>query len=75
MNCPRNKAPDQSSEAATTAMMAVDEGDVLLAASSDGESDGFSDSGNAYHHARELFGWLTTRLLAKDSPVPQTENP
>ena len=56
-------------------MMAVDEGDVLLAASADEESDGFSDSGNAYHHARELFGWLTTRLLAKDSPVPQTEDP
>ena len=53
MNCPRNKAPDQSSEAATTAMMAVDEGDVLLAASSDGESDGISDSGIAYHLCRD----------------------
>ncbi|GFS38896.1 hypothetical protein Acr_00g0060030 [Actinidia rufa] len=38
-NCPRNKAQDQSSEAATTAMMAVDESDVLLAASADEESD------------------------------------
>ncbi|GFS34504.1 hypothetical protein Acr_00g0034260 [Actinidia rufa] len=28
-NCPRNKAQDQSSEAATTAMMAVDESDVF----------------------------------------------
>ncbi|GFS35352.1 acyl-CoA N-acyltransferases (NAT) superfamily protein [Actinidia rufa] len=28
-NCPRNKAQDQSSKAATTAMMAVDESDVL----------------------------------------------
>ena len=71
----KEQSTDQSSEAATTAMMAVDEGDFLLAASSDGESDGFSDSGNAYHHARDLFGWLTTRLLAKDSPVPQTGDP
>ncbi|GFZ06276.1 hypothetical protein Acr_18g0004460 [Actinidia rufa] len=53
-NCPRNKAQDQSSEAATTAMMAVDESDVLLAVS----------------HAKDLYGWLTTRLLTKDSPVP-----
>ncbi|GFS45458.1 hypothetical protein Acr_00g0096140 [Actinidia rufa] len=37
-NCPRNKAQDQSSEAATTAMMAVDESDVLLAASADEET-------------------------------------
>ncbi|GFZ09253.1 hypothetical protein Acr_20g0010610 [Actinidia rufa] len=37
-NCPRNKVQDQSSEAATTAMMAVDESDVLLAASADEET-------------------------------------
>ncbi|GFZ15874.1 hypothetical protein Acr_25g0002830 [Actinidia rufa] len=37
-NCPRNKAQDQSLEAATTAMMAV-ESDVLLAASADEESN------------------------------------
>ncbi|GFZ09876.1 hypothetical protein Acr_21g0004750 [Actinidia rufa] len=37
-NCPRNKAQDQSSEAATTAMMAVDESDVLLAASAEMKS-------------------------------------
>ncbi|GFY84191.1 hypothetical protein Acr_03g0009650 [Actinidia rufa] len=48
-NCPRNKAQDQSSEAATTAMMAVDESDVSLAASADEESDWISDSGIAYH--------------------------
>ncbi|GFY99130.1 hypothetical protein Acr_13g0005310 [Actinidia rufa] len=72
----------ESSEAATTAMMAVDESDVLLAASADEESDWISDSGIAYHLCRDkevfsihvacedLFGWLTTRLLAKDSPVP-----
>ncbi|GFZ21026.1 hypothetical protein Acr_29g0001880 [Actinidia rufa] len=52
-NCPRNKAPDQSSEAATTAMMAVDESDVLLAASADEESDWISDSGIAYHLCRD----------------------
>ncbi|GFS37041.1 cyclophilin 59 [Actinidia rufa] len=34
-NCPRNKAQDQSLEAATTTMMAVDESDVLLAISAD----------------------------------------
>ncbi|GFY85814.1 hypothetical protein Acr_04g0005520 [Actinidia rufa] len=42
-NCPRNKAQDQSSEAATTAMMA----------SADEESDWISDSGNAYHLCRD----------------------
>ncbi|GFS45536.1 hypothetical protein Acr_00g0096630 [Actinidia rufa] len=57
-NCPRNKAQDQSSEAATTAMMAVDESDVLLAASADEESDWISDSGIAAYHLcrdREVF--------------------
>ncbi|GFY90850.1 S-adenosyl-L-methionine-dependent methyltransferases superfamily protein [Actinidia rufa] len=52
-NCPRNKAQDQSSEAATTAMMAVDESDVLLAASTDEESDWIFDSGIAYHLCRD----------------------
>ncbi|GFS37774.1 hypothetical protein Acr_00g0053870 [Actinidia rufa] len=52
-NCPRNKAQDQSSEAATTAMMAVDESDVLLAASADEESDWIFDSGIAYHLCRD----------------------
>ncbi|GFS33624.1 hypothetical protein Acr_00g0029650 [Actinidia rufa] len=52
-NCPRNKAQDQSLEAATTAMMAVDESDVLLAASADKESNWISDSGNAYHLCRD----------------------
>ncbi|GFZ08254.1 myb-like transcription factor family protein [Actinidia rufa] len=42
-NCPRNKAQDQSSEATTTAMMAVDESDVLLAASADEEPSGTSE--------------------------------
>ncbi|GFZ00607.1 hypothetical protein Acr_14g0002420 [Actinidia rufa] len=51
-NCPRNKAQDQSSEVATTAMMAVDESDVLLAASADEE---------------DLYGWQTTqrRIVGK----------
>ncbi|GFZ06466.1 hypothetical protein Acr_18g0006360 [Actinidia rufa] len=52
-NCPRNKAQDQSSKAATIAMMAVDESDVLLAASADEESDWISDSGIAYHLCRD----------------------
>ncbi|GFY92213.1 hypothetical protein Acr_08g0006090 [Actinidia rufa] len=52
-NCPRNKAQDQSSEAATTAMMAVNESDVLLAASADEESDWISDSEIAYHLCRD----------------------
>ncbi|GFY91272.1 hypothetical protein Acr_07g0014680 [Actinidia rufa] len=61
-NCPRNKAQDQSSEAATTAMMAVDESDVLLAASADEESDWISDSGIAYHlcRDREVFSTHVT---------------
>ncbi|GFZ18365.1 subtilase family protein [Actinidia rufa] len=52
-NCLRNKAQNQSSEAATTAMMAVDESDVLLAASADEESDWISDSGIVYHLCRD----------------------
>ncbi|GFY92575.1 hypothetical protein Acr_08g0009710 [Actinidia rufa] len=52
-NCPRNKAQDQSSEAATTVMMAVNESDVLLAASADEESDWISDPGIAYHLCRD----------------------
>ncbi|GFS30404.1 hypothetical protein Acr_00g0011740 [Actinidia rufa] len=42
---------------ATTAMMAVDESDVLLAASIDEESDWIFDSGIAYHlcRDREMF--------------------
>ncbi|GFZ02398.1 hypothetical protein Acr_15g0010060 [Actinidia rufa] len=61
-NCPRNKAQDQSSEAATTAIMAVDESDVLLAASADEESDWISDSGIAYHlcRDREVFSTHVT---------------
>ncbi|GFY90311.1 hypothetical protein Acr_07g0005080 [Actinidia rufa] len=54
------KAQDQSSEAATTAMMAVDESDVLLAASADEESDWISDSGIAYHLCRDKRGVLYT---------------
>ena len=34
-------------------MMAVDESDVLLAASDDGKSDWVLDSGNAYHLCRD----------------------
>ncbi|GFZ08847.1 hypothetical protein Acr_20g0006550 [Actinidia rufa] len=52
-NCLKNKAQDQSSEAATTAMMVVDESDVLLATSADEESDWIFDSGNAYHLCRD----------------------
>ncbi|GFS36487.1 hypothetical protein Acr_00g0046240 [Actinidia rufa] len=52
-NCPRNKAQDQSSEAVTTAMMAVDESDVLLAVSADEESEWIFDSGIDYHLCRD----------------------
>ncbi|GFZ16354.1 hypothetical protein Acr_25g0007630 [Actinidia rufa] len=83
-NCPRNKAQDQSLEAATTAMMAVDESDVLLAASADEESDWISDSGIAYHLCRDKEVFSThvaceglVRMAndaivgkTKDSPVP-----
>ncbi|GFS33625.1 hypothetical protein Acr_00g0029660 [Actinidia rufa] len=48
-----NKAQDQSSEAATIAMMAVDENDVFLAASVDEKSYWISDSGIAYHLCRD----------------------
>ncbi|GFY99847.1 hypothetical protein Acr_13g0012470 [Actinidia rufa] len=52
-NCPRYKVHDQSSGAATIAVMAVDKSDVLLAASVDGKSDWILDSGNAYHLCRD----------------------
>ncbi|GFZ11016.1 hypothetical protein Acr_22g0004140 [Actinidia rufa] len=57
-DCPKYKAQDQSSDtAATTAVMAVDLSDVLLAASEDGKSDWVLDSGSAYHlcRDREMF--------------------
>ncbi|GFY90800.1 hypothetical protein Acr_07g0009970 [Actinidia rufa] len=38
-NCPRYKAQDQSLEAATTAMMAVDKSDVLLEGSANGKQE------------------------------------
>ncbi|GFZ10051.1 hypothetical protein Acr_21g0006500 [Actinidia rufa] len=38
-DCPKYKARDQSSDTAVTAVMAVDESEVLLAASDDGKSD------------------------------------
>ncbi|GFY98452.1 hypothetical protein Acr_12g0009930 [Actinidia rufa] len=66
-NCPRNKAQDQSSKAATTAMMVVDESDVLLAASADEESDWISDSGIAYHlcRDREMFSTHDAIVVGK----------
>ncbi|GFZ03393.1 hypothetical protein Acr_16g0000170 [Actinidia rufa] len=66
-NCPRNKAQDQSLEAATTAMIAVDESDVLLAALADEESDWISDSGIAYHlcRDREQDEWTKEATVAQ----------
>ena len=52
-DCPKYKAQDQSSDTAATAVMAVDESDVLLAASDDGKSDWILDSGSAYHLCRD----------------------
>ncbi|GFZ11293.1 heat shock protein 18.2 [Actinidia rufa] len=52
-DCPKYKAQDQSSDTAATAVMAVDESEVLLAASDDGKSD---------LHARDVYGWRTTQL-------------
>ncbi|GFS35823.1 hypothetical protein Acr_00g0042340 [Actinidia rufa] len=84
-NCPRNKTQDQSSEAATTAIMAVDDSDVLLTVSADEESDWISDSGNAYHlcRDREVFSThvaceglvrmannTTKSCWQRNSPVP-----
>ncbi|GFZ03604.1 hypothetical protein Acr_16g0002280 [Actinidia rufa] len=53
-DCPKYKAQDQSSDTAATVVMADDdEIEVLLAASDDGKSD---------WHARDVYGWRTTRL-------------
>ncbi|GFS39388.1 hypothetical protein Acr_00g0062660 [Actinidia rufa] len=52
-DCPKYKAQDQSSDTAATAVMAVDESEVLLAASEDGKSDWVLDSGSAYHLCRD----------------------
>ncbi|GFZ21072.1 hypothetical protein Acr_29g0002340 [Actinidia rufa] len=72
-NCPRNKAQDQSSEAATTTMMAVDESDVLLAASADEGSDWISDSGIAYHlcRDREIRSNEALKLVEEHSKFPR----
>ncbi|GFZ09649.1 hypothetical protein Acr_21g0002480 [Actinidia rufa] len=43
----------QARDTAATAVMAVDESDVLLAASEDGKSDWILDSGSAYHLCRD----------------------
>ncbi|GFS37354.1 hypothetical protein Acr_00g0051480 [Actinidia rufa] len=43
----------QARDTAATAMMAVDESEVLLAASDDGKSDWVLDSGSAYHLCRD----------------------
>ncbi|GFY93594.1 phosphatidic acid phosphatase (PAP2) family protein [Actinidia rufa] len=73
-NCPRNKAQDQSSEAATTAMMAVDESDVLLAASADEESDWISDSGIAYHLCRDREWRNTQSFQGKQEKLQEKED-
>ncbi|GFS36514.1 hypothetical protein Acr_00g0046430 [Actinidia rufa] len=53
-DCPKYKAQVQSSDTATTAVMADDdEIEVLLAASNDGKSDWVLDSGSAYHLCRD----------------------
>ncbi|GFY86964.1 hypothetical protein Acr_05g0006030 [Actinidia rufa] len=52
-DCPKYKAQDQSSDTAATAVMAVDESEVLLAASDNGKSDWILDSGSAYHLCRD----------------------
>ncbi|GFY90659.1 hypothetical protein Acr_07g0008560 [Actinidia rufa] len=52
-DCPKYKAQVQSSDTAATAVMAVDESEVLLAASDDGKSDWVLDSGSAYHLCRD----------------------
>ncbi|GFY93939.1 hypothetical protein Acr_09g0003850 [Actinidia rufa] len=52
-DCPKYKAQDQSSDTAATAVMAVDESEVLLAASDNGKSDWVLDSGSAYHLCRD----------------------
>ncbi|XP_057465701.1 probable receptor-like serine/threonine-protein kinase At4g34500 [Actinidia eriantha] len=47
------RPPQESLEIATTIVMAVDESDVLLVASTDEKSDWISDSGSAYHLYRD----------------------
>ncbi|GFY86752.1 hypothetical protein Acr_05g0003910 [Actinidia rufa] len=56
-DCPKYKVQDQSSDTAAIAAMAVDESDILLAASEDGKSDWVLDSDSAYHlyRDREVF--------------------
>ncbi|GFZ09180.1 cytochrome P450, family 716, subfamily A, polypeptide 1 [Actinidia rufa] len=60
-DCPKYKAQVQPSDTAATAVMAVDESEVLLAASDDGKSDWILDSGSAYHlcRDREVFSTYT----------------
>ncbi|GFY93081.1 hypothetical protein Acr_08g0014770 [Actinidia rufa] len=61
-DCLKFKAQDQSSDTAATAVMAVDESDVLLATSDNEKSDWVLDSGSAYHlyRDREVFSTYAT---------------
>ncbi|GFZ05238.1 chalcone-flavanone isomerase family protein [Actinidia rufa] len=52
-DCLKYKAQDQSLDTVATTVMAVDESDILLAASDNGKSDWALDSGNAYHLCRD----------------------
>ncbi|GFY93027.1 hypothetical protein Acr_08g0014230 [Actinidia rufa] len=52
-DCPKYKAQDQSSDTAATAVMVVDESEVLLAPLDDGKLDWVLDSDSAYHLCRD----------------------
>ncbi|GFS34657.1 phytosylfokine-alpha receptor 2 [Actinidia rufa] len=58
-DCPKYKAQVQSSDIAATVVMAVDESEVLLAASDNGKSDCVLDSGSAYHLCRDREVFFT----------------
>ncbi|GFY87991.1 hypothetical protein Acr_05g0016300 [Actinidia rufa] len=76
-DCPKYKAQDQSSDTAATVVMAVDESDVLLAASDNGKSDSkvcsFDASGGILRVSKEnkemLWGKKTGGLYRLEENV------
>ncbi|GFZ16927.1 hypothetical protein Acr_26g0001970 [Actinidia rufa] len=71
-DCPKYKAQDQSLDTVATAVMAVDESDVLLAASDNGKSDWVLDSGSAYHLCRD--GEVFSTYAACEGRIWMTNN-
>ncbi|GFS42112.1 hypothetical protein Acr_00g0078160 [Actinidia rufa] len=66
-DCPKYKAYDQSSETAATVVMAIDESDVLLAASEDGKNKEVFSIYAAYKGRIWMANNIASRVVGKGS--------